>query len=80
MQEATLEEAVWCHCVDPCGAGVDLGWGLVDSCGNGIDFFLLGSSARSPDRVSTLQMKVRTLEHELHNRNCTIVRTKCSNP
>jgi len=40
----------------------------------------LGSSARSPDRESTLQTKVRTLEHELHNRNCTIVRTKCSNP
>ena len=41
---------------------------------------LLGSSARSPDRESTLQTKVRTLEHELHNRNCTIVRTKCSPP
>ena len=44
MQEATLEEAVWCHCVDPCGAGVDLGWGLVDSCGNGIDFFPASSN------------------------------------
>jgi len=41
---------------------------------------VLGSSARSPDRESTLQTKVRTLEHELHNRNCTIARTKCSPP
>ena len=41
---------------------------------------LLGSSARSPDRESTLQTKVRTPKHKLHNRNCTIVRTKCYNP
>jgi len=40
----------------------------------------VGISARSPDRESTLQTKVRTLEHELHNRNCTMVHTKCSNP
>ena len=41
---------------------------------------LLRSSAQSPDRESTLHTKVGTLEHKLHNRNCTIVSTKCSNP
>ena len=40
----------------------------------------MGSSGRSPDRESTFKTKVRTPEHELHNRNCTIVRTKCSPP
>jgi hypothetical protein len=41
---------------------------------------VLGSLDRSPDRVNTLRTKVRTLEHELYNRNCTIASTKCSNP
>ena len=42
--------------------------------------FLLGSSARSPDRGSRLRTSVKTQRNKLHNRNCTIVRTKCSNP
>ena len=42
--------------------------------------FLLGSSARSPDRGSRLRTRVKTQRNELHNRNCTIVRTKCSHP
>jgi len=41
---------------------------------------LLGSSARSPDRGSRFRTKVKTQSNELHNRNCTIVRTKYSNP
>ena len=40
----------------------------------------MGSSARSPDRESRLRTRVKTQRNELHNRNCTIVRTKCSNP
>ena len=40
----------------------------------------MGYLNRSPDRENTLRMKVKTLEHKLHNRNCTIARTKCSNP
>ena len=45
-----------------------------------LKFALLGSSARSPDRGSRLRTKVETQRNELHNRNCTIVRTKYSNP
>ena len=41
---------------------------------------MLGSLDRSQDRENTLRTKVKTLEHELHNRNCTIARTKYSNP
>ena len=41
---------------------------------------VLGSLDPSSDRVNTLRTKVRTLEHELHNKNCTIASTKCSNP
>ena len=40
---------------------------------------VLGSLDPSSDRVNTLRTKVRTLKHELHNRNCTIASTKCSN-
>ena len=40
----------------------------------------MGSLNRSPDRENTLRTKVKTLEYELHNRNCTIANTKCSNP
>ena len=40
----------------------------------------MGSLDRSPERENTLRTKVKTLEYELHNRNCTIANTKCSNP